>query len=112
VAANELAGTVHGPEKVGLAVDRVAPTVGFVLVDESGMEISVDRHLPSWQAVEHESGGDFADAGRTPGNHHKLDHDEDREENPPDHHLVTRDELAERADNAAGGFETRLTTVR
>ncbi len=105
VAPDELAGPVHRPEEVGLAIDGLAAAVGLVLVDQAGVEVGVDRHLAAGQAVEHEPGGDLADPRGPPGDHDELDHDEDREQDRADDHLVARDELAERPDHAAGRVE-------
>ena len=101
VAADELAGTVHRAEEVGLAIDLVAAAVRLVLVDQPGVQVGVDGHLPAGQAVEHEPGGDLADPRGPPGDHHELDHDQDREQDHPDEHLVAGHELAERADDPA-----------
>jgi hypothetical protein len=46
VAADELAGTVHGAEEVGLLGDLLAAALGLVFVDDAGVEVGVDRHLP------------------------------------------------------------------
>ena len=73
-----------------------------MLVDQPGVQVGVDRHLPAGQAVEHEPRGDLADPRRPLGDHHELDHDQDREQDHPDDHLVAGDELAERPDHAAG----------
>jgi len=45
VAADELRGAVHGPVEVGLACDVLAAPPRLVLVDQSGVQIGVDRHL-------------------------------------------------------------------
>ena len=78
VAADELAGTVHGPEEVGLLGDFLAAALGFVLVDHAGVQIGVDGHLPARHAVQGEAGGHFADARGAFGDHHELDDDDDR----------------------------------
>ena len=112
IAADELAGTVHRAEEVGLAIDLLAPLVRLVLVDEPGVQVGVDGHLPAGQAVEHEPRGDLADPGRAPGDHHELDHHQDREQDHAHQHLVAGDELAERANHAAGRVQPVLTATR
>ena len=111
VAADELAGPVHRAEEVGLAIDGLAAAVGLVLVDQPGVQVGVDRHLPAGQAVEHEPRGDLADPRRPLGDHDELDHHQDREQDRPDDHLVARDELAERPDHAAGRVEAVLAAA-
>ena len=105
VAADEPARPVHRPEEVRLAIDLVAAAVGLVLVDQPGVQVGVDRHLPAGKPVEREPRGHFADTGRPLGDHHELDHDQDREQDHADDHLVAGHERAERADHAAGRIE-------
>ena len=73
-----------------------------MLVDDAGVQVGVDGHLPAGHAVQGEAGGHFADARGALGDHHELDHDDDREDDQPDHDLVAGHELAEGLDHAAG----------
>ena len=102
IAPDELPSAIHRAEEVGLAVDVLTASVGLVLVDQAGVEVGVDRHLPARHAVEHEPRGDLADPRRPLGDDDELDHEDDREQDHADDHLVSRDELAEGADDAAG----------
>ena len=102
VAADELAGTVHGPEEVGLLGQLAAAALGLGLVDDAGVQIGVDGHLPAGHAVQGEAGRDFADARGALGDHDELDHDDDREDDQADDDLVAGDELAEAFHDAAG----------
>ena len=52
VAADELAGTVHGPEEVGLRVTSSRRRWASCFVDQAGVQVGVDRHLPAGHAVE------------------------------------------------------------
>ena len=100
IAANEPARPIHGPEEVRLAINLIAAPVGLVLVDQAGMQVGIDGHLPPRQPIEREPRGHFADAGRPLGDHHKLDHDQDREQDHADDHLVAGHERAKRPDHA------------
>ena len=111
VAADEFAGTVHSPEEVGLPGDFLASSLGFALVDDSRVQIGVDRHLPPGHAVQGETRGDFTDARGAFGDHHELNHHDNDEDDQPDHDIVAGNELAEGADHFAGGFEFRGASV-
>ena len=103
VAADELAGTVHGPVEVGLLGHLFAAAAGLVLRDESGIQIGVDRHLLARHAVQREPRSHFADAGGTLGDDQKLNRDQDREDRKPNEELPAGDELAERLNHVPGG---------
>ena len=66
VAADEFRGAVHGAEKAGFAFQVLAPPPRFLLVDQAGGEIGVDRHLLAGHGVQVEARGDFGDAARSP----------------------------------------------
>jgi hypothetical protein len=100
VPADELAGTVHGAEEVGLLRDLFAAPLGFALVDDAGVQVRVDGHLPPRHPVQGESGRHFADPRGPLGDHHELDHHDDHEQDGPHHELVARHEFAERLDHA------------
>ena len=102
IAADEPARTVHRPEEVRLAINQIPPPVGLVLVDEPGVQVGVDRHLPPGQPVEREPRRHFADSRRPLGDHDELDHDQDREQDHAHEHLVAGDERAERANHLTG----------
>ena len=82
-----------------------------MLVDQTGMQVGVDGHLPAGQAVEHEPRGNLADAGGSASDHHELDHHQDRKQDHAHQHLVTRDEFAERADHPAGRIQPVLPSM-
>ena len=110
VAADELAGTVHGPEKVGLLADFLAAALGLALVDGAGVQVGVDGHLPARHAVQGKSGSHFADARGAFGDHDELDDDDDCEDDQADDNFVNPgrtagDELPESLDHAAGRHE-------
>ena len=112
VAADELAGTVHGAEEVGLLRNLLAAALGLALVDDAGVQVGVDGHLLAGHAVQGEPGGHFADARGALGDDHELDHDDDREDDQADDDLVgaggaAGDELAEGPHHAAGRQQAR-----
>ena len=102
IAPHEPAGTVHRAEEIRLAINLFAAAVGFVLVDQAGVQVGVDRHLTAGEPVESEPRGHLADPGRPLSDHHELDHDQDREQDHTHDHLIAGHEFAEGADHAAG----------
>jgi hypothetical protein len=101
ITADEFAGTVHSSVKVGLLGDFLAAALGFLLVDDAGIEVGVDGHLPARHAVEGKSGGDFTDAGGTLRDDDELDDDDDDENDDADHNLITSNELTKTLDYAS-----------
>src|SRR6185295_4295116 len=102
VALHELRGAVHRAVEVRLAGDLFATTPRVRLIDETGGEIGVDRHLLTRHRVEREARGYFGDAARALGNDDEVDPDEDQEEHDADDVVAADDELAECVDDRAG----------
>ena len=102
VAADELAGAVHGPVELALLDDLAAALVGLGLGDEAGVEVGVDGHLLAGHGVEGEAGGHFADALGAFGDDDELDDDQDQEDHQADDEAAAGDEVAERLDDLAG----------
>jgi hypothetical protein len=111
VAAHEFRGAVHGAVKAGLVLQVLAPAPRFLLVDEAGIEIGVDRHLLARHPVEVEARRDFRDASRTLGDDDEIHDHQDRENDDADDEVAAHDEIAERFDDMAGGGRA-LVAVR
>ena len=103
VAAHEFRGAVHGAEEAALVFQRPPSPARFVLVDQAGGEIGVDRHLLAGHGVEVEAGGDFRDAAGAFGDDHEIHDHQDREHDDADHEIAAHHEIAERLDHVAGG---------
>ena len=101
VALDELRRTVHRAVEVGLFGDLLAAALRFVLVDDAGVEVGVDRHLLAGHRVEGEARGHLGDASGTVRDHDELDHDEDEEDDEADDHRTADDEVAEGFDDLA-----------
>ena len=107
VAADELAGAVHGAEEVGLLRNLLPAALGLAIVDHAGVQVGVDGHLLARHAVQGKSGGHLADARGALGDDHELNQHDDREDHQADDDLVgaggaAGDELAEGLHHAAG----------
>jgi hypothetical protein len=74
-----------------------------VFVDESGIEIGIDRHLLAGESIEGEAGGDFSGAHSAVRDHDVLDGNEGDEENESDNVVAADNELAESLNDATGG---------
>jgi hypothetical protein len=85
IAAHELGRTVHGAVEVGFLGGFGAAALGFLLVDEAGVEVGIDGHLLAGHGVEGEAGAHFGDPPGTLGDHHEVDQGQDDE-----HHQAHR----------------------
>ncbi len=103
VALREADGAVHRAVEVGFAADRLAALARGRLVDQPGVEIRVDRHLPARHRVEGEARRHLRDAHRAVVDDEELDRDEDHEDDDADDEVAADDELAERHDDVTGG---------
>ncbi len=101
VALREPNGAVHRAVKIGLAPDSVAPLTRFLVVDDTGIQVGVNRHLPPGHRVEGESRRDFRDADRAVVDDHELDDHEHGENHHAHDEAAADDELAERHDHVA-----------
>jgi hypothetical protein len=109
VALGEADGSVHRAVEVGFLADSIAPRTRFLLVDDAGVEVCVDRHLAAGQRVEGEAGRDFRDADRAVVDDDELNGDQDEEHHDADNEVAADDELSERHDDVAGGIHALRT---
>jgi len=103
IAAHELAGTIHRAEEIRLLGDDRAACSGFILADESGVEIGVDRHLLAGHGVQRETRTDFGNPSGTLGDHHEIDNDQDDEQDNADGVIASYQEMTEGLDHLASG---------
>lgn len=103
VTADELAGTVHRTVEVGLLGHLVAALLGFLLLDQAGVEVSVDGHLLAGHGIQGEARADFGNPPGALGHHHEVDDHEDREHHHPDHVVAADHHFAEGLDHLARG---------
>ncbi len=103
VATHELGCTVHRTVEVRFLAHFLAPLACLFLGEQAGVEVGVDRHLLAWHRIQGEPRGDFRHAGGTLGDHHEIDHHDDRKHHQTHREVAANDELAERLDDLAGG---------
>ncbi len=108
IAAHELARAVHRAVEVGFGAHLGAPRGGFLLRDDAGVEVGVDRHLLAGQGIEGEAGAHLGNAPGALGDDHEVDDDQDREHHHADGVVATDDEFAEGLDHLAGGVRARV----
>ena len=77
VAAHELRGAIHGAEEGAFLLQLPAPALGFLVVDQAGGQVRVDRHLLAWNGVEREARAHFGDTRRALGDNDEVDRDQD-----------------------------------
>jgi hypothetical protein len=111
VTANELGGTVHRAEEGAFLLQLLAAPLRFLLVDDAGRQIGVDRHLLAGDGVKGEARADFRDTRRTLGDDDEVDGDEDQEDDQTDHEVARHDEACKACDDAAGSI-VALMAVR
>jgi hypothetical protein len=103
VATHEFRGAVHGAEEAGFVFQILAPAPRFLLVDQAGGKVGVDRHLLARHGIEVEAGCHFGDASGALGDDHEIDDHQDGEDDDADDEIPGHDEIAERLDHMAGG---------
>ena len=101
VAADELAGTVHGPVEFAFLDDLASPFVRLPLGDRAGIEVGIDGHLLAGHGVEDEASRDLTDTLGTLGDDDELDDDENQEDDQTDDETAAGDETAEGVDDFA-----------
>jgi hypothetical protein len=68
------------PKKLLSSSSSLRRLLGFVLVDQAGRQVGVDRHLLAGHGVEGEARRDFGDAARTLGDDDEVHDDQDDED--------------------------------
>ena len=99
IALCEADGSVHRAVEIRLAAHPLAPFARLLLVDEAGVQVRVDRHLPSGHRVEGEPRRHFRNTDRAVIDDDVLDGDQDEEDHDADDEVAADDELAERHDH-------------
>ena len=102
VAAHEFRSAVHGAEETGLVLQVLAALTRHFLVDETGGEIGIDRHLLAGHGIEVETGRHLGDAARTFGDDDEVHDHQDGEDNNANDEIAAHDKMAERFDDMPG----------
>ena len=111
VAAHEFRGAVHGAEEGALVLELAAPPPRFLLVDQPGGQVGVDRHLLARHGVEVEARRDLGDAAEPLVITTKFTMTRMVKTMMPMTKLPPHHEVAERLDDVAGGARA-LVPVR
>ncbi|MNF74447.1 hypothetical protein D3C84_564790 [compost metagenome] len=91
VAFDELGCSIHGTVEIRFTLQLAASALGFFLVDDAHVQISVDAHLFTRQGVQGETGSHLGHALGTAGDHHILHNHQDQEDHKADHVVATHD---------------------
>ncbi len=109
IAADELRGTVHGTEERALLLQLATAMLRFLLVDQAGRKVGVDRHLLAGDGIEGEARADFGDTRRTLGDDDEVHRDQNEEDDQTDDEIAGHDETGEAGDDAAGSAVAFMT---
>ena len=109
VAADKLAGTVHGAVEICLLGDFLATQLGLLLVDDTGVQIGIDRHLLARHRIQGKARAHLGDPPGALGHHHEVDDHQDREDHQTDHVVAADHHLAEGLDHLARGIAPFMT---
>ena len=74
IAADELRRAVHGAVEAAFLLQFAAAAARLLLVDQSGGQVGVDRHLLARHRVQAEPRGDLGDAAGALGDDHEVHH--------------------------------------
>ena len=75
----------------------IAPTgTCFVIIDQAGVQIGINRHLFAGHRIECETGSDLGDPLCAFGDYDELNQNQDNEHNKTDHRIATNNKAAER----------------
>ena len=109
IAFNEFGGTVHGAVEVRFAGHFFTAGAGLFLVNQTGVQVGVNRHLFAGHRIEGKAGAHLGDTARTFGHDHEVDdHQDDEHHNT--HSVVTADHhVTERFDHLTGRFRAVMT---
>ena len=103
IAAHILAGTVHRAVELGFLGNFGTPLARFLLTDQAGVQIGVNRHLLAGHGIQGEARADFRDAPRALGDDHEIDYGQNDEHHDADRVIATDQEVAESLDHLARG---------
>ncbi len=99
ITANKLAGTIHGSVKIGFRFDLAPAFARFLLGDEAGIEICINRHLLTGHGIQGEACRDFRHPTRTFGDHDKVNHNKNRKYDETNNVVVSDNEIPEGMDH-------------
>ena len=99
IAPHELAGTIHGPIKIGFLCDLFAAMSSRRLIDQPGVEIGIDAHLFPGHRIKGKPGRHFGNTPGSLGNDDKVDDDQNRKDHDPDRKVAAHHKRAKRLNN-------------
>ena len=102
VAANELRGAVHRSEEGAFLLQFAPPQLRDLLVDQTGGEVGVDRHLFAGDRIESESSAHFGDTRGALGDDEKVDRHEDEKDDDADDEIAAHHDLCKSGDDISG----------
>ncbi len=103
VALDEFRCAVERPEKCGFLQFPFAPRAGFGMSDGPRRHIAVDGQLFAGHPIKSKARTHFGHPGRTLGDHHEIDNQQDTKDDKPQKHAPTHDEIGKALNHVPGG---------
>src|SRR5581483_7856657 len=110
IALCESDGAIHGAVEFGFLADLHPSFTGFLLIDDSRIQVRVDRKLLARQRIQRKPGRHFRNTNRAVIDHDVLDHDQNEKNDDADRVISTDNKLTKGPDHIAGGIHS-LTAV-
>ena len=111
IAFNELGRTVHGTIEIRLLGNLGPAMLGFVLIDQAGVEIRINGHLFAGHGIQGETGTYFGDPAGTLGDHQEVDDHKNRKDHQT-HGVVATDEYRTKGFDHLTGSVAALVAVQ
>ena len=121
VTSNELAGTVHGAVELRFTRDIFTTFARRRFVDESRIQIGIDRHLLAGHGIQRETSRHLGDATGTLRDDDELNDYDDHEDDETEYEVATDYHVAESGDepscvglaeNQTGGRDVQRQTCQ
>jgi hypothetical protein len=109
VATHEFRRSVHRTVEIRLLLDLLAAAFGVGLADQTGVQVSINRHLLAGQRIKRKPGADLGDSPSPFGDHRKVDDGQNDENNDSDDIISTDQKFAKRLNYLAGGVWPRVS---
>ncbi len=105
VTAHKLRRAVHRAVEIRLVGDIFAPLTCLFLIDQSGVEIGVDRHLLARQRIKGKARRDFRNTLCAFGDHHEVDDHQDHKHHEANNKVAADHHVTERLNHLTGGTD-------
>ena len=106
IASNKLRGTVHRTVEVSLLRNFAAAVARLILIDQTGIEVGINRHLLAGHCVQCKARAYFRNTPRTLRDYNEVNDDKNQKDNDTNNVVTTNDNLTEGLNYLTGGIAT------